>query len=83
MQGGGGHVLLSASPEQSLHCRLPEQAQGGMGGGWTPLPGRGTSENGVKVNKSTNWRAYTEAFSTSSQTATDKKDLGFSLGVKV
>jgi len=42
LQGGGRHVLLTATPQQGRHRRLPGEVQRGMGGGWTSVAGTHT-----------------------------------------
>lgn len=42
LQGGGGDVLLSTTPQQGGHRRLPGEVKTGVGGGWTSITGKHT-----------------------------------------
>lgn len=39
LQAGGGDVLLTTTPQQGGHRRLPGEVKRGVGGGWTSITG--------------------------------------------
>lgn len=42
LQAGGGDVLLTPTPQQGGHRRLPGEVKRGVGGGWTSITGNHT-----------------------------------------